>query len=113
MTKHNISLEGLERPRESPLVGATMNHTQLCWLSVADRPDSDVLHSYLGLIMLSIAGGEASIAEIDPTMCTTVPTRRRIDQLPWRRGAKAQISAPKKGSKSSTVEKVLERLTVS
>ncbi|QSS62259.1 geranylgeranyl transferase type I beta subunit [Histoplasma capsulatum] len=53
---------------------------------VDDPPD--LLHSYLGLASLGLFG-EAGIARVDPTFCTSKRARRHLESLPWWAGSES------------------------
>jgi len=43
----------------------------------------DILHSYLGLVVLSIFG-EAGLKDVDPALCISNRAREHLESLPWR-----------------------------
>ncbi|ODH45063.1 hypothetical protein ACO22_00455 [Paracoccidioides brasiliensis] len=47
----------------------------------------DLLHSYLGLASFGLFG-EAGIATVDPTFCTSKRARHHLESLPWWTGSK-------------------------
>ena len=44
----------------------------------------DILHSYMALAALSIMG-EPGLKPIDPMLCTSLTTRKRLEKAPWRK----------------------------